>query len=134
VFPSTPTLFELPASVGSSKVMMHMAGVQTAAAGGTSSVELVEEADLDQGLLPSTFDEDLRVLLGTAAGSSGLVATAETALTFHGKPAREGQFSAADGSMSTILAFIDNPNRVFVISAPAGAMFTALAASLLVLP
>ena len=114
--------------------MMHMAGVQTAAAGGTSSVELVEEADFNPALLPSTFDADLRVLLDSAAGSSGRVATAVTALTFQGKPARQGRFSAADGSTSTILAFIDSPNRIYVISAPAGAPFNVLPASLVVLP
>jgi hypothetical protein len=134
VFPTTATFYELPASIGSSQIMMHMAGVQTAAGGGTSSVELVEEAEFSQALLPSTFDDDLRVVLGSAAGSSGRVAISETALTFQGKPAREGQFSAQDGSMSTILAFIENPTRVFVVAAPAGAMFNALAASLVVLP
>lgn len=133
-FPSTPSFNEIPASLGGTQLTMHIAGVQITVAGGIHSAELVEEAEVNPGLAPSTFDADLRVLLGSAAGVSGAVVTAETATAFHGKPARVGQFSNADGSVLTVLAFIDRPTRIYVISAPAGARFNALAVSLVVLP
>jgi hypothetical protein len=113
---------------------MHIAGVTIHLPDGTTSAEVVEEADISPGLPPSTYDANLRVLLRSFAISPGTALTAETATTFQGKAAREGQFSVVDRSPLTVLAVMDGPNRIYMLSAPAGAPFDVLAASLVVLP
>jgi hypothetical protein len=113
---------------------MHIAVAQIDPAVVTPT-EVVEEAQINPGLPPSSFDANLRAVLGTFAGSSsGAVLTSETAITFQGKAARKGQFSVADGVPLTVLAFMNGPNRLYVLAAPAGARFGALAASLVLLP
>ena len=74
-------------------------------------------------------------MLDTFAGSSSpAVLTSETSTQFQGNGAREGQFSVTAGLPLTVLTFMDGPNRLYVLSAPAGALFDALASSLARLP
>jgi hypothetical protein len=134
VFPSRPVFHDIPASVGDTRYTMHIAVGQIDTAVATSA-EVVEEAQISPGLPPSSFDANLRAVIGTFAGSNSRAAlTSETSTTFQGEAAREGQFSITDGLPLTVLAFMDGPNRLYVLSAPAGALFDALAASLVLLP
>jgi hypothetical protein len=112
---------------------MHIAVAQIASAVVTPT-EVVEEAQISPALPPSSFDANLHAVLGYFAVSSGAVQTSEAATTFQGKVAREGQFSITDGASLTVLAFMDGGTRLYILSAPAGALFNALAASLVLLP
>jgi hypothetical protein len=120
VFPATPALSRVPISIGKVHLITNVATV------GAPYPTSVVEVDLRPPLPQSAVEPNLHAVLGGYALSSGATLTLETATTFQGHRARQGEY-AIGGDNLTALAFTDAANdRLYVLIAPPGGAFDSL--------
>jgi hypothetical protein len=115
-----------PVTVGTETISMHVA----ADVAGTAAVE---GADISPAIPQDAVDAVLRGMMQGATRLSGLTVDHDRPATFHGRPAREGVFTARDGRSLTLLGVVYGTERVYVLIAPTGDAYNALKASFVAL-
>jgi hypothetical protein len=127
-FPSTPSEYEVPGSVGAAHFMLPVAVVRT------PQIVVVAENDIKPALPQSAVDANLHTTLSSFAVTSGMTLKSQDVTTFRGHSARRGSFTNPAGAAFTAIAVVYGGSREYVLLAPAGDAFDNLVASFEVLP
>jgi len=120
-FPDTPQERVIPASVGSLKLKIVVAGDPV-------SRTVVESEGVSAPLPTSEVADALGSATRSIASGAGATLTSDVGTTFQGHVAEQGEFTERDGTPITVMVFAYSNRRIYLMAAPSDS-FDDLSAS-----
>lgn len=122
VLPGTPETADEPGSFGGYSFHVHLAAVHS------PYIAIVEGEQITPALKSGDYEQVLSSAVTSFASATGAGNVTNTATTFRGHQARTAVFTHA-GTSYELLIFVYSGSQVYLMFAPQGAKFAALANS-----